>query len=373
MSRARHRGFAGRGRVSFCLEEQDRPSRQAVGYPVGDAVSEQDNLPYPEKGRGRAGHYEVWFLTATDPVTGRGFWLRSTRVQGSRAEPEAGLWFATFDPADPASSFGIHRRHGAGELHVEPDRFEVRVGASVMASGRAEGSAEGGGHSARWQLAWATGEPTYRLLPDALYRGRLAPTKPFSPNVATTVAGWVEIDGQRIEVRDIPAQQGHLFGTRHAERWAWAHCSDFEDGEGTVVQVLTAQQRRGPFLSPWATFAGVRWDGRWIRLSKWRPGRDFGLGTWKIDLESRRYRLTGRIEAPHRALLRARYEDPDGTPRYCHNSEISSSRLALFERHVGGFEEIALLESRGTTHAEWAGRTPAPQVEREVADVGKQA
>ena len=97
--------------------------------------------------------------------------------------------------------------------------------------------------------------------------------------------------------------------------------------------------------------------------------RDFGLGSWRVRVESRRYRLTGRIEAPARAMIRARYQDPNDTPRYCHNSEIASSRLALFERRAGGFEEVALLESQGTTHAEWAGRTPAPQVEREFAEV----
>jgi hypothetical protein len=68
-------------------------------------------------------------------------------------------------------------------------------------------------------------------------------------------------------------------------------------------------------------------------------------------------------------LIRARYEDPDGRARYCHNSEVASSRLALFERRAGGFEEVALLESRGTTHAEWAGLTPASAVEREFVEV----
>jgi hypothetical protein len=114
----------------------------------------------------------------------------------------------------------------------------------------------------------------------------------------------------------------------------------------------------------------VRWQGRWIRLSKWSRRRDFGLGSWKVDLENRTFRLTGRIEAPARALLRGRYEDPDGSLRYVHNSEIASCRLALFERRAGGFEEVALLESRGTTHAEWAGRTPASAVEREFTEVG---
>src|SRR5206468_11509277 len=129
---------------------------------------------------------------------------------------------------------------------------------------RAEGSVAGDGHQASWRLAWPTGEPTYRLLPDWMYRGSFAPTKPFSPNVATRATGELIVDGERIELSAAPAQQGHLFGTRHAERWAWAHC-DALDGEDAVVHALTAQGRRGPVLTPYVTSVGVRWDGRWIR------------------------------------------------------------------------------------------------------------
>jgi hypothetical protein len=93
---------------------------------------------------------------------------------------------------------------------------------------------------------------------------------------------------------------------------------------------------------------------------------------WRIDLGDRRYRLTGRIEAPARDVIRARYEDPDGSDRWCHNSEIASCRLALFERVDGAFEQLARFESRGTTHAEWAGRTPAEVVERQHLAVDAQ-
>lgn len=76
-----------------------------------------------------------------------------------------------------------------------------------------------------------------------------------------------------------------------------------------------------------------------------------------------------RYERLHQvSLLRARYEDPDGTDRYCHNSEIASCRLRLFERQAGD-RPVAELESIGTTHAEWAGRTPAEAVEREFTHV----
>ena len=59
-------------------------------------------------------------------------------------------------------------------------------------------------------------------------------------------------------------------------------------------------------------------------------------------------------------MVQARYADPDGTPRFCHNTEVASSRFTLFERRGTGFEEAVVLTSEGTTHAEWGGRTPAP-------------
>src|SRR5205823_15117693 len=60
---------------------------------------------------------------------------------------------------------------------------------------------------------------------------------------------------------------------------------------------LTAQGRRGPLHTPYLTSVGIRWEGRWIRLTKMSRTRDFGLGTWRVDVGNRRYRLTGRIEA----------------------------------------------------------------------------
>jgi hypothetical protein len=327
-------------------------------------VSEQDNI---HKLTGPPG-YEVWFLTFTDPATGTGYWIRSTFHAPSHGPQEAGVWFARFDPTDPSRTFGI--RHRSDAWSIVPNAFAVRIARDcLMSSGHAEGWLEDGERTVRWELDYPTGRETYRLLPDVFYRGRLAPTKAWSPNVDTRIQGTVWVDGEPAEIRQAPGQQGHLVGSRHAERWAWAHCGSFE-GEESVVQALTAQGRRGPFTTPFVTSIGVRWEGQWIRLFKVSRRRDFGLGSWRVDVENRRYRLTGRIEAPARAMLRARYEDPDGTPRYCHNSEIASSRLALFERKAGGFEEVGLLESRGTTHAEWAGRTPAPAVDNEFVEVG---
>lgn len=328
-------------------------------------MSEEHNRP---AWTGSPGAYEVWFLTCSDPASGRGYWIRSTLHAPVMGEAGGTVWFAAFDRGDPSGTFGFHRRYPFEAVKISPDGFDVQIGDASFRSGRARGSLEGAGRAVRWDLEFPTGEPTYRLLPDALYRGSFAPTRPYSPNVSTTVSGTVEVDGQRFELEAAPAQQGHLFGTRHAERWAWAHCSSFVD-EDAVVHALTGQGRRGPFTLPYVTSVGVLWQGRWIRMVKVSRKRDFDLGTWRIDVGNRRYRLRGRVEAAAPAIIRARYEDPDGTPRFCHNSEVSSCRLALFERKAGGFEEVALLESRGTTHAEWAGRTPASSIPHEHVEV----
>ncbi len=326
-------------------------------------MSEAENVA---RAYGRPGTYEVWFLTFTDPVSGTGYWIRSTLATARDGVRSAGAWFARFDRADPARTVGIHV--STGEATVAPDAFEVEIAGTVMRSGRASGGVEGGGHDVSWDLAYDTGGASFGILPDRLGRSRLVSTHSVSPNPATRVSGSVRVDDDVLLLRDAPAHQGHVFGTRHAERWAWASCSDFI-GADAAIEAVTAKARRGPFITPYLTFVGIRWQGRWIRLARVARRPDFELGSWRLDLESRRYRLTGRVEAPARDLIRARFEDPDGRERHCHNSEVASCRLALFERRPGGIEELRLLESRGTTHAEWAGLTPSRAVEHAFVEV----
>lgn len=319
-------------------------------------MSEQDNLPATP---GRGGHYEAWYLTFSDPDAKTGYWIRYT-LHAPAGGPVAGrLWFARFDHSAPENTFGLNR---GGEFASQPGAFEVRIGDAVLRSGHLAGALEGDGRSVRWDLDFEAGGPTYRMLPDVLYRGGLAPSKPYVPNPDTRFTGTIEIDGDRIALESVPGQQGHVYGSRHAERWAWAQCNDFPSEPGTVLVALVAQGRRGPLLTPHTTFIGVRRNDGWIRFRKVSRRRDWGLGVWRIDTNAGRYRLSGAVRVAPERMIRADYEDPDGTARYCHNSEVSSCRLTLMERRSAGFEEVAELVAEGTVHAEWGGMTPAPRV-----------
>ncbi|MGH2740826.1 MAG: tocopherol cyclase family protein [Actinomycetota bacterium] len=329
-------------------------------------MSEQDNLPF---WRGERGRYEVWFLTMSAPDGRAGYWIRYTVRAPVTGPPESRAWFARFDRDDPIRTFGVNApaELGSQGLAMSHDGFRIRLGESALSPGRAVGRIDGGGHEASWDLSFESGDPTYRLLPRPFYRGSLAPTKPYTPNPDLRFRGAIETDGETVKLEGAPGQQGHLFGSRHAERWAWAFCNAFEPrgsgGEAEVFQAISAQGRRGPFLTPLLTFAGLRIGGEWLRFRGTARRNPWDLGTWRLDLRARGYRLEGVVSAEHQEMVRVRYLDPDGSERWCHNSEVASSRLSLSTRGGSGWRPVRQLVSDGTTHAEWAGRTPATQVE----------
>lgn len=311
-------------------------------------MSERDNRAQWGGARGR---HEAWFLTMSRGSDG--YWIRYTLRAPVAGPPERRVWFARFDRLEPSRTFGLSAPRSPGDLFT---------------TGRASGELSGAGRRVAWDLRFETGGSTFRLLPSGLYWGGLAPTKPLSPNPDTRVSGTIAVDGEEESLQAVAAHQGHVYGTRHAERWAWAQCNAFTVGEG-AFQAVSAQGRRGPVLTPFLTFAGVRLDGEWIRLRGLSGRRSLRLGAWPLTLSSRRFRLEGEVEASPEAMIRARYLDPDDTPRWCHNSEVASCRLVLRARAGGRWRSVAELVSEGTTHAEWAGRTPATDVTNEHVEI----
>jgi hypothetical protein len=301
-----------------------------------------------------------------------GFWIRYTVRSPVAGPAEPMLWFARFDADRSEQTFGIHGPPpgeppvaSPGELFLDG---ALNWGDATLESGTARGVLAGAGHQVRWDVRWPAGQPTFRVLPAALYRRGMAPTRPVTPNPDLRFTGTIEVDGTERTIDGFVGQQGHVEGNRHADRWAWASCTAF-DQSGYAFQALSAQSRRGPMLTPFLSFGGIRIDDRWVRLRETRRVRRWSLGTWRLSLSSRSYRVEGEVRASPEAMVRARYLDPDDTPRYCHNSEVASASLLVWERRAGGWQEVTALTSTGTTHAEWAGRTPAPAAMAEHVEV----
>ena len=242
---------------------------------------------------GRPGWYEVWYLI----VAGR-FWLRYTLHVPSdpQAEGEAALWLASFDGVPSARKevfpLDAFRTSAAG--------WPLELGSATLADSRATGP----GFDLDLRALAAPADPLPRVVRP------LARTRFLLAQPVVEVSGT--IDG--VELDRALGTQAHVFGTRHAERFAWAHAGM---RDGSYVELLTAKAKGLPELS-------------------FRNG-GFARGT----LEPALWRIGGyRVEADPADFLGVTYRDPDGTPLYCYHSE----RARLFwpgRGTVGAAFEIA--------------------------------
>ncbi|MGZ4440968.1 MAG: hypothetical protein ACXVZN_11470, partial [Gaiellaceae bacterium] len=223
---------------------------------------------------GRPGWYEVWYLI----VAGR-FWLRYTLHVPSdpQAEGEAALWLASFDGVPSARKevfpLDAFRTSAAG--------WPLELGSATLADSRATGP----DFDLHLRALAAPADPLPRVVRP------LARTRFLLAQPVVEVSGT--IDG--VELDRALGTQAHVFGTRHAERFAWAHAGT---RDGSYVELLTAKAKGLPVLS-------FR-EGRFARAA-------LEPGLWRIG--------GYRIEAEPGDFLGVTYRDPDGTPVYCYHSE----------------------------------------------------
>jgi hypothetical protein len=236
--------------------------------------------------RGRPGWYEVWYLI----VSGR-FWLRYTiHVPDDPAqEGEAALWLASFEERPsarkqvfPLESFRVPA--GGWPLELGP----ARLGDSE-AAGRMDGAA--------WELRFEALAPPLELLPAVarpVAKTRLVVTAPV-----LAVSGTVEVDGTSHELDSALGHQAHVFGSRHAERFGWAHASL---PGGRFIEALTAKTSRLPEISLYATERRRRFARARLEPGDWRVG-------------------PFTVAADPGSFVGVTYRDPDGTALYCYHSE----------------------------------------------------
>ncbi|MEZ4404276.1 MAG: tocopherol cyclase family protein [Kofleriaceae bacterium] len=336
----------------------------------GAASTEADNLARWDGHR--AGFYEVWFITCTDPRTGDGYWIRYV-IEAPRPgvdEAHGLLWFARTSATDPTRTFGIHRRIPIASVRTETAPFAVALGAARLGHGHATGALSGDGHAVEWDLRWTPGTRTLHQLPAVMYRrGGLGETTVLSPSVDVAVAGTVTVDGARLELAGAPAGQTHLWGTKHAARWAWAHCNAFDDRPGVAFELLHARLvRRGVALPP-LTVAVLRLPDEELALNRFDQAllagpAELATGRVKFRAGGLTVRLDGELTCRPDDLLRVHYHDPDGDERWNHFTPLGDLRLTVSRRVRGRWKVTDTLTAARRAAFEIAGPTPDPAVTR---------
>ncbi len=218
-------------------------------------MSEADNVR--RHSADTRGIYEVWYTTWNDPKTGQGFWLRFViespvaghGVPGFGDAQRGELWFARFDPKDPARTFGIHKRFA--DVRSSDAPFSLVIGDSEPA--RSQHRARGRRRPRRALGPALTPSPqTPRHYPDVMYGGLLgrALDDGAPPNLRVPVSGTLEIDGETLVLDRAIAGQSHIWAKKHSTSWTWAHRTDFEGIDDGLFELIGAKLRRGPITTP---------------------------------------------------------------------------------------------------------------------------
>jgi hypothetical protein len=315
---------------------------------------------------GQPGHYEVYYLTATEPRSGVGLWIRYTMLAPDEGEPSCALWFVVTGPRKLARKQTLP----IASLHTRPDPFELCLGDAWLNDGGMSGAFE----DVEWELRWRSPGGSYEHVHPLLRRMGAAQTILVLPHADLAVTGHVVFAGERLELEGVRGGQAHLWGSKHATRWAWAHCNDFTTGTGQPVPdlfvdgVSVAVPRFGLQIGPSTPVVG-RIDGRdFISTAPVRVISNrsrFQIGSWRFEALDRRHKLIGEVEVDPELLAGVTYQDPDGEPAYCYNSEVASMRLQIFERAARPrtWKHRRTLVAPGRAHFECGQRSPVPGLE----------
>jgi hypothetical protein len=319
---------------------------------------------------GGPGHYEVYYLTLTDRASGCGAWIRYTMLAPLEGDATCSLWFMAMDP-ERGGVVGRKADHPISSLAAQAEPFELRVGDAVLSDEGMSGAFE----DVSWDLRWISRAPAVEPVHPLLRRTKLAKTVLVLPHPDVEVSGRIAWDGRELELDGVRGGQTHLWGSKHASRWAWVHCNDFQTLEGEprpgdfFESVSVIVPRLGREIGPSTPVVGT-FGGREFRsigpLSVTRNPSRFALTSWRLEARDGDRRLVAEVTADRDALVGVTYHDPDGQKAYCYNGETATMRVTLWARRDGEWDLEETLLAPGRAHFEYAQREPVPDLELQV-------
>ena len=143
------------------------------------------------------------------------------------------LWFMAMDPAGDVR-VGRKISSRSTQLVADPEPFRLRIADSELSD---RGMA-GGFDDVTLGAALGARPPLRARAPAAAPPG-IAKTVLTLPHADLAVHGTVSFAGRELTLDGARGGQAHLWGSKHANRWAWVHCNDFPGHEGAFVDAVS--------------------------------------------------------------------------------------------------------------------------------------
>lgn len=330
------------------------------------SAKETDNLLRWD-GRQR-GHYEVYYLKWNDAASRTAAWIRYTLTSPLPGvmDPYCELWGIFFDVDQPQNNFAVKQRFPIEQLRWDRERFRVQIADAELTQNACRGRITHPEQnlSLAWDLRFDSDTPTlYHFPAPFFYTGKFPSTKVLCPHFDARFSGVLTANGRELKISQAPGQQTHLWGTKHALRWAWGHCNCFAEDPTAVWEGIDSQIRLGPWDSPHFKLFFLRFRGKEYRFNsppQWLSNQSaWELGRWTFAARHPELRMVGRIQSEFAEFVAVTYMDPNGDNLWCNNSKVATLQLELFDAKG---KSLGRLTSDHACAAEYVDRKTYPQV-----------
>lgn len=319
--------------------------------------------------RAARGFMEVWYATLNHRPSGRGVWFRYTLTAPLRGAAYCELWGFMFDP-DGKANFASKQRFPIDRLGSGGGRDDgalIRIADAWLSEDHLEGRLDRDGLDLEWSLDHERADRCFQHIPEKLrQRVERRVSTVCSPNLSVPFFGSVRLGSEELTFDGEPGCQSHRWGRKHSGTWSWAHCSSFEDGVDAIFEGVAAQASFGPIPAPTTTFLYLRYNGRDLEFNelKWalRARSRYEMPTWAFTARNEEWKIAGAARATIDRLVQIEYADPDGSPRYCANSEIADLAIEIYRKDGGLWRHHGSLTALRTAHLEFGRRDPFPEV-----------
>lgn len=300
---------------------------------------------------GQGPFFEDWYAKANVPDQDASVWVRYTLRDPPDAQAEATVWaILDLDGEHVAAKETVP----ADALELTGDPFTFSTPHGDLESGACGGTLD----EVRWEMTWDPCPFAFWALPRWAYEVPGVFAKTVTPNPRVAISGTVQAGERTLELDRAPGQQGHVWGAKHADAWAWAHNGT---GAGPTFEVVAGRASVAGRKTPPLATVLVRWGGETLAFRNPLANRaTFGADGLTVTGQNTRYRVEATVERD--ALVQVVYTDPDGERAWCHNTKRARGRLTLAERTWTGWRTIGTWSTGPTTAFEVGLRDPLADV-----------
>ena len=297
---------------------------------------------------GQSPFYEVWFGKIwVSPE--QAFWFRYTILDG--VQQQASSWAILFsgdkiwtgknnyplEDLPPAQSIILPPARDMMRYHQHPQVFHLAE--NHLDTHNALGNAG----DIYWDLRFTNSGKRFTHGPEWAHALRFAKTRYDACMLDLKFSGSVTFPShgknQSLVFHQAPGMIGHIYGTKQADSWAWAHCNMFDKEssgkslgaifEGLSGRILMGKKPSIPFSSFYFFDGEVAYEFRSTQTflnsySRW-DGNE-----WHFETTQNGVTLSGIVLlSPSHALVE--YTDTDDSKLWCHNSKLSSLQIKLID------------------------------------------